>query len=174
MQQLIIIRGPPGTGKSTIANLIAKKLPDVVAVIDVDVLRWDFIKKRPNNFNDHNLVYKNLWDLTKNSIDEGLNVVLEGILAGRDDIGKLRIDKYDYFKRKGVKVTKIFLISKKKIQQERLKNRNKKFVAKIIKKDIQEWTKLSRESTSKDDIIIDTTGKSKEETVKEILLVVQK
>ena len=174
MQQLIIIRGPPGTGKSTIANLIAKRLSGVVAVIGVDVLRWDFIKKRPKNFNDHNLVYKNLWDLTKNSLNEGLNVVLEGVLAGRDKNKKLRIEDYNKFEKKGIKITKIFLISKKNTQQERLKNRNKTFVTKTTKKDIQEWTKLSRESTSKNDIIIDTTGKTKEETVKEILLVLRK
>lgn len=115
-----------------------------------------------------------MWDLTKNSLDEGLNVILEGVFAGKDENGNLRIDKYDSFKKKGIKVTKIFLISKKNVQQERLKNRTQKFNTKATAKDIQEWTKLARESISKNEIIIDTTGKTKEETVNEILSVVRK
>jgi len=141
VQQLIIIRGPPGTGKSTIANEVAKELPGIVTVIDIDILRWGFIKKRSKSFNDHNLVYKNLFALTKNSLDEGLNVVLEGVLAGKDEKGRLRIDGYDKFEKKGIKITKIFLKSAKNTQQERLSNRNKQLVAKTTKKDIQDWTK---------------------------------
>lgn len=174
MQQLIIIRGPPETGKSTIANELSSKLPGIVTVIGVDVLRWDFIKNKTKYFNDHNLIYKNLWDLTKNSLDEGLNVILEGVLAGKDKEGNLRVDNYDSFKKRGVKITRIFLISKKITQQERLKNRSQKFDTKATAKDIKEWTKLSQESISKKEVIIDTTGKTKEETVKEILSVVRK
>ncbi|MBI2666516.1 AAA family ATPase [Candidatus Woesearchaeota archaeon] len=174
MQHLIIIRGPPGIGKSTIANELAQKLSGAVTVIDVDVLRWVFIKKRPKNFNDHDLIYKNLWDLTKNSIDEGLTVILEGVLAGRDETGKLRIDRYDLFKKKKIKITKLFLMSKKKTQQERLKKRNKKFITTATAKDFQEWTALSKKSISEEDHIIDTTGKTKKETVDLILSFVLK
>jgi len=173
-QHLIIIRGPPGIGKSTIAKGLAKKLNGIVSVIDVDVLRWDFIPKRTKSFNDHNLVYKNLFDLVKNSLNENLNVIIEGVLAGKDNKGKSRIDQYNKFIKKNIKVTKIFLKGYKSIQYKRLESRKKIMIAKTTIKDYNEWSNLSLKSITKDDIIIDATKKSEDEIINYIISLIKK
>lgn len=156
-QKLIIIRGPPGIGKSTLSKQLAKRLKGGVTVIDIDVIRWGFIVKRTKSYNDHNLVYKNLWDLTKNSLDDGQNVIIEGVLAGRDKNERLRISKYDSYKKEGIQVVYFFLKGSSKSQNKRLKHRNKK---KPSERDIINWTKLSYSSISKNDVVIDTDNKT--------------
>lgn len=136
-QHLIIIRGSSGIGKSTISKEVAKKIPGLVSLIDSDVLRFDFIPKRTKSFDDRELIYKNLWDLTKNSLNQGLNVIFEGILAKKTN-NKLNIDKYDIYKKKGVKVSKIHLTCSEKIQIKRIKNRPDKNSIKQLK----EWNEL--------------------------------
>ena len=171
-QQLIIIRGPPGIGKTTIAKELAKKLPNNVAVIDSDILRWDFIPKKTKTFNDHKVVYKSLFDLTKNYLDNGLNVIVEGILSARTSSETLRIDKYAGFRKKGVKVTYIFLKGTDNIQDKRVKSRKKDWIYQPTKKDIKGWTKLSYSSISKNDNIINS-NKSKKAILKDILTLIK-
>jgi len=173
-QHLIIIRGPPGIGKSTIAKSLGQKLKGLVSIIDVDVLRWNFIAKRTKSFNDHNLVYKNLYNLVINSLQENSQVIMEGILAGKDDKGRLRIEKYNGFNKQNTKVTRIFLKADKSVQNKRLQSRKKQMVTNATKKDIDEWTNLSLQSITKKDIIIDTTKESKEKIVRKILSIIKK
>ena len=67
----------------------------------------------------------------------------------------MRIDKYNKFKKREINITQFFLSSAKNIQQKQLKNKNKKVISKITKKDIQDWTNLSKSLISKNDVIID-------------------
>lgn len=169
-QYLIIVRGPPGTGKSTISRELAKKLPGTVTILDSDALRWEFIPKREKNFSDHNLLYKNLWCMTKNSLDEGLNVIIEGILTSKNKNNKFRINKYNYYKKnKDVKLTKIFLESSPEVQKDRIKNRNRK----LKPNDVISWTKLSYESISEDEHKVSTDKKTVGKIVNEILYIVK-
>ena len=159
-QYLIIVRGPPAIGKSTIVKELAQKLPSIVSVINIDTLRWDFIPKRPKSFNDHEIVYKNLKDIVNNSLKAGINVVIEGILASKDKKGNLRVNEFSKLRKKGVQVINIYLKGTKDVQKKRFQSRSKKYTAKITSREIKEWSDLSNKSISKKDIIIDTTNES--------------
>lgn len=165
-QYLFIIRGPPGSGKSTVSKLLASKLDGSVALLDSDWLRHEMILKRSEGFNDHVLLYKNLWNLTENSLSEGLNVIIDGILTSRDAQGNFRIHKYDDYKSKsGIKLVKAFLKSSLDVQKSRIIERGR-----VLKDDdVSSWSKEAFESLSGDELIIDTTNKSVEEIVNLIL-----
>lgn len=169
VQHLIIVRGPPGIGKSTISRELAKHISGNVSVVGIDILRWMFIPKRSENFNDHNLAYINLRDICKNTLNEGLSIIIEGILASKDKKGNLRIDEFEKFSEAGVKVSRIFLQGNREIQESRLKKKN----ARNSPDEIQEWTELANSTVTNKDNIIDTNNKTKDIIVEEILKIIK-
>ena len=169
VQHLIIIRGPPGIGKSTIAKKLALHISGNVSVVDIDTLRYDFIPKRSNTFNDHNLVYSNLKDIIKNTINDGLSIIIEGILASKDKSGNLRIDEFENFSGPQIKITRIFLKGDKQTQESRLRRRHKKF----LHNEIYEWTQLANSTITKKDSIINTSNKKKSEIINIILKMIK-
>jgi len=169
VQHLIILRGPPGIGKSTISKKLANHISGNVAVVDIDVLRYDFIPKRNEDFNDHALVYSNLKDICKNTLKEGLSIILEGILASKDKNGNLRIDEFEKFSKSGIKATRIFLHGGRETQELRLKKKN----AHYSYDKVQEWTQLANSTITNKDFIINTDNKTENMIVDEILNVIK-
>ncbi len=169
VQHLIILRGPPGIGKSTIAKQLANHISGNVSVVGIDILRWEFIPNRSENFNDHNLVYINLKDICKNTLNEGLSIIIEGILASKDKNGNLRIEEFEKFSEAGVKVSRIFLQGSREIQESRLRKKN----AQNSPDEIQEWTELANSTVTNKDSIIDTNNKTEEVIIDEILKIIK-
>ncbi len=173
MGQLIIIRGPPGIGKSAVAKGLAKELAGNVALIEVDKLRWNFIANRVENFDDRKLVHKILATLIENFLAFGLDVIVEGILSGRNEDGKLRVDNYTDGAIGSEKVHKFFLKSDEKNQWDRITNRenseSKQFSNDIDKNKIKDWSKLAYGAISEHDTVIDTSNMIKQEVIELIL-----
>jgi|TARA_B100000315_G_scaffold82039_1_gene75193 predicted ABC-type ATPase len=169
VQHIIVIRGSPGIGKSTIAKQLATHIPGNVSVVDIDVLRYKLIPKRSEEFNDHNLVYRNLMDICKNTLNEGLSIIIEGILASKDEKGSLRIDEFEKFSGPEIKVTRLFLKGSKETQELRLKKGDKQ----LSSNKIQEWTQLANSTLTKKDCVIDTNDKAKGTIIGDILKIIK-
>jgi len=81
MTKLIILRGPSGSGKSSIAKEIRKKAKHKTALIEQDYLRRIVLKEKdtPDGVNSELIS-----QVTKFALNNGYNVVLEGIFHSKN------------------------------------------------------------------------------------------
>lgn len=86
MSKVLILTGPAGAGKNTVAHVLAK-LRGKCAVIDIDLVRWMVLQphKAPwegeEGKNQVRLGIKNGCLLTKSFIEEGYNVVILDVIT---------------------------------------------------------------------------------------------
>ncbi len=84
--KVLILTGPAGAGKSTIAHILAKK-KDRCAVVDVDAVRWMLLQphKAPWDGSEGKrqqmLGVKNTCELVKNFIEDGSDVIISDVLS---------------------------------------------------------------------------------------------
>jgi len=86
MSKIIVITGPTGAGKSTVAKLLCKKFPKCVR-LDIDRVKH-FVEsgfiydESEQGVAQWDLCANNVAMLTKNFFNEGYNVVVEGVIDG--------------------------------------------------------------------------------------------
>ena len=90
-QFLIILRGPAGAGKSTLAKVIqstintASTTDRIVATIDTDLFNWEIVPGESNKA----LVFKNLSTLSQNYLLAGYSVIISGLIITTEELGAL-------------------------------------------------------------------------------------
>ena len=75
MSKLIIIRGPCGAGKSTVAKALMEQASRPTALVDLDYYRFIFVNPPPE---DHNLEYKMAECNILIGLEQGFDVIFEG------------------------------------------------------------------------------------------------
>lgn len=75
--KLIIIRGSPASGKSTIARKLIKKLKGKIALLIVDEFRWVMTAHENRNEKDYNISFENYLFVLENYLKAGYTVVTE-------------------------------------------------------------------------------------------------
>jgi len=76
MEKLIIIRGPSGVGKSSVAKALKEKTDRPTMLIEQDIFRTFSNEETPNNLPVHEMVEVT----TLIALKHGFDVILEGIL----------------------------------------------------------------------------------------------
>ena len=85
MQKLVILRGNSGSGKSTVAKRLRKKMGYETMLIPQDVVRREMLRVRDA---PDNPAVQLLYDLAMYGKKLGFDVVIEGIL-GKDKYGEM-------------------------------------------------------------------------------------
>ncbi|HEY7467237.1 MAG TPA: AAA family ATPase [Dehalococcoidia bacterium] len=91
MPDVLILTGPPGAGKSTVADALAERY-DRVAHVDVDTLRHfitptGYVSPGKPGFERHQaLAIRNACALARNFLEERIAVIIDGVVIGRSDL----------------------------------------------------------------------------------------
>lgn len=118
--EIIIITGPAGVGKSTTSNYLVKNLKKS-AYVEGDTISHMSIVGREKPWESesaHNLVWKNMKDLTKNFLEDGCQVVIDWIIFIEDVKSQL-----SDFLEQGVTIRYVILWAEEDVHLERDKNR---------------------------------------------------
>lgn len=84
-QFCLILRGPAGAGKSTLARSIQEAFPQKVAVIDTDIFSWQIVPGE----DDKELVYENIVSLASSYLRRGHSLIVEGLIISAEERGAL-------------------------------------------------------------------------------------
>ena len=77
MVKLIILRGPAGTGKSTVAKLLQKKMGKKTALIEMDNIYYKVLQDDIN----HKMVLQSVVNMADIFLKNDYNVIFEGVFT---------------------------------------------------------------------------------------------
>ena len=82
-QFLIVLRGPAGVGKTTLAKSVQAAADQRVATIDTDLFNWEIVPGEP----DKALVYRNLAMLAESYLRSRYSVIISGLILSSEEAG---------------------------------------------------------------------------------------
>ena len=163
-----IFRGSPAAGKGTLVPLFCKTLPQPVALIEHDVLRWRFHKVH-RTFADvieeeHSFAFRNLLVLLEQYLkNDQYHIVLEGLFTWNDQAasqGNMQ-QLLELVARHNRKCVSIVLTANKKTLQKR----NALRPHTVPKAEFDMLYTNVYKLTGPEEIIVDTTKKTIEESL---------
>lgn len=90
--KLIIIRGPPASGKSTLARGVVKKTKGKVALLIVDEFRWVMTAHEDRDAKDYEVSFDNYLYALENYLKLGYTVVTEDVFVRKHKDKSTSID----------------------------------------------------------------------------------
>lgn len=163
MINLLIIRGSGGSGKSTVGKILRDKLHGKTALLCPDTFYWDICGKDDNS----ELVYEALNRLIDLYLNQGYNVILEGILSKKDKMENLKINQFiDLGKKYKANVRLFFL----KVSLETALKRDNKRGDLLGKEDTKKYHEKSINSKHENEVEIDVENQEPSKVVELILL----
>ena len=85
-QFLVVLRGPAGVGKTTLAKSVQAAAAQRVATIDTDLFNWEVVPGEP----DKALVYRNLVMLAENYLRCRYSVIISGLILSSEEAGAMQ------------------------------------------------------------------------------------
>ena len=82
---VIVLRGPAGAGKSTLALAVQQALGYPAAHLDTDVLNWQFVPGEPNKY----VIFNVLQQITSTYLAHRYHVVIAGTIPTSEEAGAL-------------------------------------------------------------------------------------
>lgn len=170
-KKVYIFRGAPASGKGTVVPAFCETLPDKVALIEQDKLRWGFhlIGRSVQDIEDeeHRLAYENTKLIFEQYLRTGkYTIVLEGLFTWDDKASAQGCVK-DLLKIAQKYETEVKSIVLKADKKELLKrNAERKYIVPTSEFEILYQNIYKNVSSS--ELLIDSTGRTKEETLKEL------
>ena len=167
MPKLIIITGPPGVGKSTIALEIAKRFnkPVIVFNIDAFLIGINFFKIKQKELRRIYIIKS----IAKSYLSKDINVIIEGLFGGKHAVKGLRDLEKLSLKHK----SKFFLISLHssfKESYERVRKRKGHMIPKPMSRpETKKWHDYFYISKNKKGLHINTNKMSKQKIIKTIM-----
>jgi predicted kinase len=171
MSFVLVITGPTGSGKSTVAEKVAKRFDDCVN-IDADHIKHMIVSgfyKDENNpggwgFNQWGLVGDSIGLLARNFLDAGYHVIVNGYM---DKPAWTNLQKHITFTHKILLLPHLDTVT----QRDAGRNENVRMGDKAVN---EHHVHFSANNFFKDFLKIDTTNHSADETVSEVMEIVSK
>ena len=85
-QFLVVLRGPAGVGKTTLAKSVQAAANQRIATIDTDLFNWEIVPGEP----DKALVYRNLSMLAENYLRCRYSVIISGLILSSEEAGAMQ------------------------------------------------------------------------------------
>jgi predicted kinase len=163
--KLIILNGPSGVGKSTIALRLQQELPSS-ALIDVDELRRAIPDYRERRKESLMLAYEKTAEAIEDHLRNGQNVIIDKAISGADILDSF----IEIGKRYDAEIYEILLFADKETIQKRADERGYRPGSLLTREKVGElWDKadaLRKERSSA--ILIDTSKLSPGETFMQV------
>ena len=86
-QFLVVLRGPAGVGKTTLAKSVQAAAAQRVATIDTDLFNWEIVPGEP----DKALVYRNLVMLAESYLRSHYSVIISGLILSSEEAGAMQM-----------------------------------------------------------------------------------
>ncbi len=168
--KLIIINGPSGIGKSTVALKVAETMDAVL--IDIDELRRSIPNYREDKKNSLNLAYQETTKKIEECLNSGKSVVIDKTITNEDVIN-LFIETGKKFK---AQIFEFILFADKNITKDRADKRGYRPDSLLDASRVEEiWEKINLLRLQRPQaIIINTDTKEIEEVFQEIISILSK
>lgn len=164
--KLIIIRGSPASGKSTLARNLAKKIKGKVALLIGDEFRWVMTAHENRSRKDYSVSFDNFLYALKNYLKSGYVVIVEDSWIKKHNDKATDITKVIKLGKKyKAKIVQIFL----KGNWKTIKHINTLRPMVIPQKELKESYENVYSKKIKDEIIIDINDKNPKQIIKEVL-----
>ena len=85
-QFLVVLRGPAGVGKTTLAKSVQATAAQRVATIDTDLFNWEIVPGEP----DKALVYRNLVMLAESYLRSRYSAIISGLILSSEEEGAMQ------------------------------------------------------------------------------------
>ena len=85
-QFLVVLRGPAGVGKTTLAKSVQAAADQRIATIDTDLFNWEIVPGEP----DKALVYRNLVMLAESYLRSRYSVIISGLILSSEEAGAMQ------------------------------------------------------------------------------------
>lgn len=154
---VVLLRGPPGVGKSSIATKLVDVLPSPVVALHKDVVQFHF------PYRGKLLVDDLMRAMMRALLKKDVSVIIDGLYGGPDSAK--RIAKLGRIARgMGAKFVVIFLQADKKTCLKRNHARKKR----IPNADVHKWYDYLYNIPHQTGIAVNTFGKSQKQTLTEV------
>jgi len=162
MHHLLVIRGPPGVGKTSLSTDLFRKLPGKVWVLHKDWFQYHFMKELPNKGKIE--VFELIEATTTFLLQKGCTVIIDGIYGGQN--GHLKLHRLKRIARANhVQYLQVFLhASLEKCLQRNL--RRKKCIPEC---DVRKWYSWFYNAHGKRGLVIDSNKLTRKQTLHTIL-----
>ena len=162
MAKLILIRGAPGSGKSTLSVEVAKKLCRRTIVIPKDkiVFGFNFVNISQDKYKSQAVIKS----ATKYYLDNNINVIIDGVFGGKNPLKKIKELKNLAKESK----SKFYLVNLD-VKFETSVLRDDKRSKRISKKEVKKWYDHFYIRSITEGFVLDNNKISKTKAVNEIL-----
>lgn len=169
--KVYIFRGAPASGKGTVVPEFAKLLPKPVTLIEQDTLRWGFhligrgIEEITSE--EHKMAYENTVILYERYLKNGkYTIVLEGLFTWDNELSSEGSAKQllSLAREYNFEAVSIFL----KANKNELRERNKRRAYTVPDEEFEMLYNGVYGKVDSSEIVLDSTDKSPEETIKEL------
>jgi len=166
---LIIIRGSPASGKSSLARNLAKKLKGKIALLIADEFRWIMTAHENRNKKDYDISFDNFLYALKNYLKSGYTVIVEDSWIRKHNDKSTNIKKViSLGKKYKTKITQILL----KGSWKTVKHINTLRPMVIPQKELKESYETVYSKKIKDEIVINIDNKKPNQILKETLKII--
>lgn len=168
---LIVLRGPAGAGKTTLANLVARRIAGRVARISLDHLSETAIDLFEDGKTPSTFKHPELWVLAARAganaadafLDAGYTVIVEGVLIGAE---------FDGFMNAGQPKSPLVITLLPSLETLRLRDAERPEGYRMGERVALHLTMFSAEEQPPG-VLLDTSGQSPEESAEAILAILK-